>query len=56
MYEIKTEDVYEDFSSDKCLISVIIQLRQNTMRIQTNWSLANSKMKLLALQLKNVFD
>ena len=36
MYEIKTEDVYEDFSSDKCLISVIIQLRQNTMRIQTN--------------------
>ena len=40
MYEIKTEDVYEDFSSDKCLISVIIQLRQNTMRIQiSHWQI-----------------
>ena len=37
MYEIKTEDVYEDFRSDKkCLISAIIWLSQNTMIIQTN--------------------
>ena len=29
MYEIKTEDIYEDFSSDeKCLISVITRLSQ----------------------------
>ena len=39
MGEIKTKDVYEDFSSIKCLILVIIQLSQNTMIIQTNWSL-----------------
>ena len=40
MYEIKTEDVYEDFRSDKkCLISVIIQLSQNSMIIQINQSL-----------------
>ena len=42
MYEIKTEDVYEDFSNDKilatilCLTLVIIQLHQNIMKIQTN--------------------
>ena len=37
MYEIKTEDVYEDFSKDKkCQILVIIQLCQNIMMIQTN--------------------
>ena len=37
MYEIKTEDVHEDFSSNKkCLISVVIRLSQNTMIIQTN--------------------
>ena len=37
MYQIKTEDVYDDCSSDKkCLISVIIRLSQNTMIIQTN--------------------
>ena len=37
MYEIKAEDVYEDFSKDKkCLILVIIQLSQNIMKIQTN--------------------
>ena len=37
MYEIKTEDVYEDFSSDeKCLILIIIRLTQNSMIIQTN--------------------
>ena len=40
MYEIKTEDVYEDFRSDKkCLISVIIQLSQNSMITQINQSL-----------------
>ena len=40
MCEIKTEDVYEDFRSDKkCLISVIIQLSQNSMIIQINQSL-----------------
>ena len=37
MYEIKTEDVCEDFSSDKeMLISVIIRLSQNDMMIQRN--------------------
>ena len=37
IYEIKTEHVYEDFSSDKkCLILVIIRLSQNAMLIQTN--------------------
>ena len=37
MYEIKTEDAYEDFSSNKkILILVIIRLSQNTMMIQTN--------------------
>ena len=36
MDEIKTEDVYEDFSNDKCLTFVIIQLRQSIMIIQTN--------------------
>ena len=37
MYEIKTDDVYEDFSSDeKCLILIIIRLTQNSMIIQTN--------------------
>ena len=36
MYEIKTEDVYEDFSNNKCLTLVIIQLSQNIMIIQIN--------------------
>ena len=37
MYEIKTEDVYEDFGSNKeMLILVVIRLSQNTMMIQTN--------------------
>ena len=37
MYEIKTEDVYEDFSNvKKCLNLVIIQLTQNIMIIQIN--------------------
>ena len=37
MCEIKTDDAYEDFSSDKKnLILVIIQLSQNIMKIQTN--------------------
>ena len=37
MYEIKTEDVYQDFGSnkEKCSILVIIRLSQNTMIIQT---------------------
>ena len=35
--EIRTEDIYEDFSSNKkCFIFVIIQISQNTMTIQTN--------------------
>ena len=35
--EIRTEDIYEDFSSiKKCFIFVIIQISQNTMTIQTN--------------------
>ena len=37
MQAIKTEDAYEDFSSDKEMFDlVIIQLSQNTMVIQTN--------------------
>ena len=36
MYQIKTEDVYEDFSSDKEMFLVIIQLSINAMIIQTN--------------------
>ena len=37
IYEIKTEDVYGDFSKDKkFFILVIIQLSQNIMMIQTN--------------------
>ena len=39
-YEMKTEDVYGDFSNDKeMLISVIIELSQNTMIIERNQSL-----------------
>ena len=37
MQAIKTEDAYEDFSSDKEMFDlVIIQLSKNTMVIQTN--------------------
>ena len=36
VYEMKTEDVHEDFSSNKCLILVIIRLSQNTLMLQTN--------------------
>ena len=37
IYEIKTEDVYEDFSRDKEMLNlVIIQLNQNTMINQKN--------------------
>ena len=37
MYEIKTEDVYEHFSKyKKYLISVVIQLSEYIMMIQTN--------------------
>ena len=40
MYGIKVEDVYKDFSSDKEMIDfIIIQLSQNAMIIQTNYSL-----------------
>ena len=57
MYEIKTEDVYDILAAvRKCLISVIIQLSQKPMIIQTNLSLAKIKMKLEALRLKNLLD
>ena len=36
MYEVKTEDVYEDFNNDKEILTVIIQLSQSIMIIQTN--------------------
>ena len=37
MYEIKIEDIYENFNNDKkCLILVIIQLSQNSVIIQKN--------------------
>ena len=39
MYEIKTEDVYED-TVNKCFSLVIIQLSQNIMIVQTNQWLA----------------
>ena len=35
MHEIKTEDGSEGFSMDACLVSIIIQLSQNVMMIQT---------------------
>ena len=40
MYEIKTEDAYEDFAKiKKCLTSVFIQLSQNIIIIQiSSWS------------------
>ena len=38
--DIKSEDIYEDFSSNKKgLFLVIIRLSQNTLMIQTNQSL-----------------
>ena len=51
MYEIKTEDVYKDFSND----IKIYQLNQN-MIIQTNDWLVKCKMKQLVLRLKNLSD
>ena len=37
IYEIKTEDAYEDFSNNKEMFDlVIIQVSQNIMIIQTN--------------------
>ena len=36
MYEIKAEDVYEDFSNNKEMFDLIIQRSQNIMIIQTN--------------------
>ena len=39
---------------NKCLISVIVWLSQNSMIIQTNRLLAKRKMKLQALKLKNL--
>ena len=38
MYEIKTEDVYEDFSKGKEMFNFsVIQLSQNIMMIQINY-------------------
>ena len=55
MYEMKTKDFYEDFSSDKkCLIAVFLQLSQNTMVIKKK--LVIGKMKPEALRLKNLLD
>ena len=46
MYEIKPEDVYEDFSKiEKCLVLAMIQLTQNIMIIQRNWFLVKWKIK-----------
>ena len=57
MYEIKTEDVYKDFSNDKEMLTLLIlQLSQNIMIIQTNQWLVKSKMKQLVLRLKNMSD
>ena len=37
MYEIKTEDIHENFRNNKEILTlVIIQLSQNTITIQTN--------------------
>ena len=48
MYEIKMEDMYEDFSKDKeNLIIVIIQL---SLMIQANYLLVKLKLKRLLLK------
>ena len=37
MYEVKSEDVYEDFRSNKEMLDLVsIQRSRNTMKIQTN--------------------
>ena len=57
MYEIKTEDVYENFNSDEeMLILLIIRLSQNTVIVQTNKSFEKRKMKPAVLRLKNLLD
>ena len=39
IYEIKTEDAYEDFSKDKEMFDLVfIHLNQKIMTIQTNYS------------------
>ena len=57
MYEIKTEDVYEDFSKDKEMFDFsYYSASQNIMVIQPNQLLVRLKMKQLVLLLKNLLD
>ena len=57
MYEIKTEDVYEDFSGNKEMFDFSnYSTSQNAMMIQINYSLEKWKMKSEALWLKNLLD
>ena len=60
IYEVKTEDVYENFSSNKKIFDFsdysTKSKSQNTMMIHTNQSLEKWKMKPEALQLKNLSD
>ena len=50
MYEIETENVYDDFSK-KCLILITILLSQNITMIQIHYLLVKQKMKWVALLL-----
>ena len=53
MYEIKTEDFYEDFSKGKNMLNFSnVQLNESFMMIETNWGLVKSKIKQLVLQLR----
>ena len=53
MYEIKTEDFYEDFSKGKNMLNFSnVQLNESFMMIETNWWLVKSKIKQLVLQLR----
>ena len=54
MYEIKSQGVDKDFSSNKEMFDFgIIWLSQNIMMIQTNWFLEKCKMTPEVLRLKN---
>ena len=54
MYEIKTKDVYEDFSKNKEMFDFSNYLAsQNVLMIQTNQFFVRWKMKWVVLLLKN---
>ena len=56
MYEIKTEDVYEDFNRNKEMFDFSSYLAKSKyMIIQTNYSLEKWKTKPKLLWLKDLF-